>query len=136
VTRVNILFVCLGNAHRSQMAEGFAKQLGVDVVEAESAGIAPASYVPEVTRQVMLEKGISLEEHYPKGMDEIRMEDVDIVVNMSGVTLHRLPVRRVIEWKVKDPVRQSDAVHRQVRDQIEALVAALLEELRQKRAGI
>jgi arsenate reductase len=134
--RVKLLFVCIGNAHRSQMAEGFARHLGADFVDVQSAGLAPVAYVPEVTRRVMQEKGVSLETHFPKALEELPLEGVDLAVNMSGARLYGLPVGRVVDWKVKDPVGQSEDVHREVRDDIEQRVAELIEELRSAQARI
>ena len=89
---MKVLFVCIGNAHRSQMAEGFARTYGSDVLEADSAGLSPVSGIPEVTHKVMGEKGISLEEQFPKAVHEVRLHDVDLIVNMTGVPLRGVPV--------------------------------------------
>lgn len=132
--RAKVLFVCIGNAHRSQMAEGFARHYGSDVLEAESAGLFPVSGIPEVTHKVMAEKGVSLEEQCAKGVEDVRLHDVDLVVNMSGSPLRGLPVPRIREWKVKDPVGAKESVHRAVRDEIEGLVMGLVLEVRQARA--
>lgn len=124
-----ILFVCIGNAFRSQMAEAFARAYGGGAVEAASAGLAPVVEVPEITKKVMLEKGIDLDGHFPKALLHMDVGSYDVVVNMSGVPL-KLPVREVIEWRVPDPASGGEKAARETRDQIEQLVAGLLIRLR------
>ncbi|MBI5283393.1 MAG: arsenate reductase ArsC [Candidatus Solibacter usitatus] len=133
--RMKVLFVCVGNACRSQMAEGFARAYGADVLTAESAGLSPASLIPEVTHKVMREKGIELTDQYPKAVGEVPLHDVDLVVNISGVPLRGLPVTRARDWKVKDPIGEKESVHKAVRDEVERLVMGLVLELRQLKAS-
>jgi len=131
---MKVLFVCIGNACRSQMAEAFARRYGSDVLEAESAGVAPASMIPEVTHNVMREKGIPLAEQFPKGIDEVALHDIDLVVNMSGMPLRSMLTVPTRDWKVKDPMGEKDVVHAKVRDEIERYVMSLVLEFRQIRA--
>ena len=128
-----VLFICIGNACRSQMAEAFARKYGSDVLEAESAGLAPASMIPEVTRRLMGELGIEMEDQFPKSVLEIAAHDLDVVVNLSGRSLRGLPFSRPREWAVRDQIGEKDAVHREVRAEIERLVMSLILELRQAR---
>ncbi len=128
----NVLFVCIGNACRSQMAEGFARTYGRDVLEAESAGLSPVGRIPEMTVRMMAEKGISLESQYPKSMEEVRLHDVQLVVNLSGVSLRGMPVPKVVDWPVRDPRGEKESVFRKVRDEIEGRVMNLILELRRK----
>src|SRR5579862_2113916 len=79
---VKILFVCIGNACRSQMAEGFANHLGKPRVQAFSAGSHPYGSIVSDTSVVMREKGISLEGQSSKGLDDVPMADMDVVVTM------------------------------------------------------
>ncbi|MGJ5819717.1 arsenate reductase ArsC [Paludibaculum fermentans] len=130
---MKVLFVCIGNACRSQMAEGFARAYGADVLEVESAGLSPASMIPEVTRKVMLEKGIKMDDQFPKDVMDLQLHDVDLVVNLSGVALRGLPITRSRDWKVKDPVGQKESFHRQIRDELENLVMSLILEMRNHR---
>ncbi len=125
-----VLFVCVGNAFRSQMAEGFARSYGGDVVEAESAGIAPALAVPEATKAAMREKGIELDSHFPKALVHMDPRSFDVIVNMSGVPLQAPPGVEMVTWNVADPVGAGEKALRQVRDEIEQLVAGLLIRLR------
>lgn len=131
VSRKRVLFVCLANSCRSQMAEAFARAYGADVIEAYSAGLSPAAIIQPWTLQVMLEKNISMEGHYPKGLELMRKTVFDLVVNLSG---HRLnfPKTAVVDWAVPDPVGRNQAVYRQVAAQIEQLVMRLVLDLRGK----
>lgn len=127
-----VLFVCIGNACRSQMAEAFARTYGSDVMVAKSVGLSPADMVSLTTARLMIEKNISLDGCVPKGFDQTGT-DFDLIVNMSGLPLGvTLPVP-VRDWKVDDPVRLPEQQHRAVRDHIESLVQNLILEFRRKR---
>jgi arsenate reductase len=123
-----VLFVCLGNACRSQMAEGFARTYGSDVMTPDSAGISPAMLVPLETRQTMAEKNIDVSDQFPKPVDMFPDKQFDIVVNMSGYSVPGYPQAR--EWKVADPIGGTAEEYRAVRDYIEQLVMRLVVELR------
>ncbi len=125
-----ILFVCLGNSCRSQMAEGFARALGEGVWDVESAGLAPAVNIAPPVRVVMEEKGVGLGEQFPKPIQWVRPEAFDLIVNISGYPLPDGIPTPVREWKVDDPIGKNLKVYRRVRDEIEALVRGLLDELR------
>jgi arsenate reductase len=112
------------------MAEGFARRYGADVMEVGSAGLSPASIVQLLTKKVMAEKGIDIEEHFPKDLGNVGVLGYDLLINMSGVKLPgRVPIE-VREWKVIDPIGQSEEFYREVRDQIEDQVMRLILELR------
>jgi len=130
VKKLRILFVCMGNACRSQMAEGFARHFGGDVVEAQSAGMMPLGSVPSQTRKVMLEREAPIDEQYPKGVEVFRNTEFDIVVNMSGVMLPKGLKEKERRWTVADPYGRSDGAYRQVRDELEKMVRELLEQVR------
>ena len=127
-----VLFVCLGNSCRSQMAEGFAKAYGSDVTVPKSAGLSPASTISELTKTVMLEKNIKLEGHFPKSLGDTALKEFDLVVNMSGYPMPVKTLAEVREWSVRDPIGQPGELYREVRDQIENLVMQLILELRRK----
>ncbi len=127
-----VLFVCLGNSCRSQMAEGFARVLGSDVLEAASCGIAPAPSVSRLTRQVMAERGIDVSAHYPKSLGEVPVEEFDVVVNMSGMMLPVDVDSRLLHWDVTDPMGGPRELYDQVADRIRSLVEGLIEELRSR----
>ena len=129
--KTRVLFVCIGNAVRSQMAEGFARTYGNDVLEAYSAGVAPASALAALTKKVMLERGIDLARHFPKSIYEAPGSPWDVVVNMSGAPLPRhilaAPAR---EWKVRDPISEPAPAFVETAALIESLVMGLILELR------
>jgi len=130
---VRVLFLCIGNAIRSQMAEGFARRYGSDVLIARSAGLNPATNIMPMTRKVMAERNIDLGDVLPKPVSDHQGEPFDLVVNISGrpaPTELRAPVR---EWKVKDPMGQKEHAYRAAADDIERLVMQLILELRMLR---
>ncbi len=127
-----ILFVCVGNAFRSQMAEAFAKAYGGDAVEAESAGLAPVLAVPEITKAMMREKGIDMGGHFPKALVHMDLKSYDMIVNMSGMPIHAPQGVNVEVWHIDDPVGAGDRKMREVRDEIEQRVTGLLIRLRRQ----
>jgi len=130
VEKKRVLFLCIGNACRSQMAEGFARAYGSDVLDPCSAGLGPAPAMPPLTLQTMQEKNIDLSEAYPKGLDGVRREGIDLIVNLTG---NRLPTRLatpIENWEVRDPIGESEEVYRKVRDEIEARVLDLILNVR------
>jgi arsenate reductase len=128
--RQEILFVCIGNACRSQMAEGFARHYGGNLVACSSAGMMPLLSVPALTRRVMLEKNIPIDDQYPKGIELFRRRNFDRIINMSGMAMPSGILGKVEEWVVGDPYGCSDGVYRQVRDHLEGRVMKLLLEMR------
>jgi protein-tyrosine-phosphatase len=130
--RKRILFVCVGNACRSQMAEAFARTYGSDVVLPASAGLTPASGLPSDTVNAMAEKNIDMSAQFPKSFRQLRRAKFDLVINMSGFSIpweNGVPTE---EWPVPDPVVMTYEEHCQVRDQIEALVMKLILDLRRE----
>ena len=125
-----VLFVCIGNSCRSQMAEGFARTLGGDVMIPASAGIAPAAVVAPDTLRAMDQKNIDLRDHFPKSLRQMARADFDLVINMTGSFLPKELKGRVIDWEVADPVFMEFAEHCEIRDAIEKLVMTLILELR------
>lgn len=130
-----VLFVCVGNAFRSQMAEAFANAYGRESVQADSAGIAPVLAVPEITKTLMREKGIEMDGHFPKALVHMDLASYDVVVNMSGVPVHAPKGVHVLVWNVEDPVGAGEKKMREVRDDIEQRVTGLLIHLRRERQG-
>jgi arsenate reductase (thioredoxin) len=129
--KLRVLFVCIGNACRSQMAEAFAKAYGSDILIVQSAGLAPAFSMPPLTRQTLSEKNIQSAGQFPKGLESVVWEPFEVVVNLSGETLPAaFGAARVIEWNVRDPIGESESVYRAVAAQIEGLVMRLILELR------
>jgi len=124
-----VLFVCIGNSCRSQMAEAFAKKYGADVMVARSAGIAPAVIIAPMTRHTLAERNILIDGHFPKVLDMSNRDGNELVINMSGTPL-KLHGANVIEWEVQDPIGLDENVFRAVADQIEGLVMRLIMDLR------
>ena len=114
------------------MAEGFARAYGQEVLDADSAGLAPALAVAPLTHEVMMEKNIDLSDHYPKRFEHVEGV-VDLIVNMSGYELPPRAGAQVEVWDVRDPIGESDDVFRQVRDEIERQVRQLIEKLRSRK---
>ena len=117
------------------MAEGFARAYGSDVLEAQSAGLAPAIALVSLTHQVMLEKNIDLAEFVPQRLDELA-GPFDLVVNMSGHDVSMLTDAPAEIWDVYDPIGESEQVFRRVRDEIEQRVRELVEHLRASKPGV
>ncbi len=128
--RTRVLFVCVGNACRSQMAEAFARAYGGDVLEAESAGLFASRCVPPDTLRSMAEKNLDLTQHYPKALKDSPISSYDLVINMTGGPLSAVKNVDVRDWAVADPVAMDYKHHCAVRDQIERLVMKLILELR------
>lgn len=127
-----VLFLCIGNSCRSQMAEGFAKKYGADVMEVGSAGLSPAPIVQDLTRKVMEDKNINIDEQFPKDLGSVGVQSYNLIINMSGVKLPgRIPIE-LRDWKVDDPIGRSEEKYVEVRDQIEQNVMQLVLELRRE----
>lgn len=125
-----VLFLCVGNSCRSQMAEAFARKYGSDVMEASSAGLAPAGIVQPLTKKVMEAKNIRLEGQFPKDLAAVDTTRVDLIVNMSGTRFPGRLSARMRNWKVDDPIGCSEDTYTAVRDEIEILVMRLILEFR------
>jgi arsenate reductase (thioredoxin) len=132
-----VLFLCIGNACRSQMAEAFARAYGSDVLMPASAGFAPAPRVPEDTIRAMDEKNLDVRSQVPKSISDLSGAEFDLIINMSGYPLPQLNGAPLREWDVPDPILMDYDEHCRVRDQIEMLVMKLILELRrgQKQAS-
>lgn len=127
---LRLLFVCVENACRSQMAEAFARHHGGGEVEARSAGSEPAERVNPRALAFMEERGIPLEGHRPKGVAEVEDRSYDAVVTMGcGDACPHIPAHRREDWPLPDPARAPDVEFREIRDEVERRVLALLETL-------
>ena len=127
-----ILFVCVGNSCRSQMAEAWARQLGQGRVQAWSAGSHPLGAIVPETHDVMQEKGISLDGQWSKGLKDVHVADMDLVVSMGCEVECPVPAGfkgRVIEWNIPDPYGGDKERYREARDLVEREVRSLLAEL-------
>jgi arsenate reductase len=133
--KYRVLFICIGNSCRSQMAEGFARAYGSDVMLAASAGLSPAYMLAPDTVRAMDEKNIDLREQFPKSLKHLGRAQFDLFINMSGYELPPEIDTPVRVWPVPDPVAEDYETHCQIRDEIENRVMALILELR-RAAGI
>jgi protein-tyrosine-phosphatase len=126
-----VLFVCVENSNRSQMAEGFARALAGSRVNAWSAGSKPSGQVNPRAIQFMREKGIDLTVQRSKGLDELPAGVTwDHIVTMGcGDACPFLPARQRSDWDLPDPKHLPDDRFRAVRDRIEASVRALLDRI-------
>ena len=127
---LRILFVCVENANRSQMAEGFARQIGGGRVEASSAGSKPSGRVNARAIEAMAEKGIDLSKQRSKSLDELRGIEFDAVVTMGcGDACPSVRAGTREDWSIPDPREMLPEQFRGVRDLIEASVRTLIARL-------
>ena len=133
--RTKVLFLCIGNACRSQMAEAIARHSASDVIDPSSAGLVPFGEIPSTTLTVLRERGISAEGQSSK---PLRPEDVSVaemVINMtgrSGATIFSEQLPHLEDWDVGDPFGSDLAVYREIRDQIQVRVDDLARRLREQ----
>jgi arsenate reductase (thioredoxin) len=128
----SVLFVCVHNAGRSQMAAGWLRHLAGDRVEVRSAGSEPADQINPVAVQAMREVGVDITAEQPKKLDYAAAQDSDVIVTMGcGDTCPVFPGKRYEDWQLTDPAGQSIEVVRTVRDDIRARVEKLIAELPQ-----
>jgi protein-tyrosine-phosphatase len=126
-----VLFVCIENSNRSQMAQAFAKIHGGNLVEAFSAGSAPSGKINPKAVEAMLERGYDLTGHSSKSLDEVKdYAPFDAVVTMGcGDACPWMPAKKFIDWNIPDPRNMNQSEFRRVRDQIETQVKELLGHL-------
>jgi arsenate reductase (thioredoxin) len=130
---MNVLFICIGNSCRSQMAEGFANKLAKGGgVRAWSAGLYPLGWIEASTRVAMEEKGISLEGQTSKGVDDVPFDQMGVVITMGSEVFCDAPAGftgLMVQWEIPDPFGANLHRYREVRDLIELKVKDLLAEL-------
>lgn len=125
-----VLFVCVENSNRSQVAEGFARRLGGAGVEAWSAGSRPSGAINPKAIRFMDELGIDLRGQASKSLEAVDGLDFDAVVTMGcGDACPWVPARRREDWALPDPRDMDDAGYRDVRDEIGRRVQSLLDSL-------
>lgn len=126
----SVLFVCVHNAGRSQMAAGFLEHHGRDLVDVFSAGSAPKDSINPVAVAAMKEKGIDIAGRIPKILTPESVQASDVVITMGcGDTCPFFPGKRYEDWILEDPAGQGIEVVRKIRDEIERRVKTLLAEL-------
>jgi len=125
-----VLFVCVENSNRSQMAEAFARMHGAGAVEAASAGSRPSGRVNPKAVEAMRELGYDLTTHASKGLDAFNGRDVDVAVTMGcGDECPLVRAGRRVDWRIPDPRDMTPEEFRGVRDLIEREVKSLLASL-------
>ncbi|MGW1842866.1 arsenate reductase ArsC [Streptomyces sp. NPDC001966] len=126
----SVLFVCVHNAGRSQMAAAFLTHLSGGRVEVRSAGSAPAGTVNPAVIEAMAESGIDLSAEVPKVLTVEAVQASDVVITMGcGDACPVFPGKRYLDWKLEDPAGQGVEAVRSIRDEIEARVRGLLADL-------
>lgn len=125
-----ILFVCVHNAGRSQMAAGFMEHYGAGRVEVLSAGSAPKESINPVAVAAMAERGIDISNRKPKVLTDLSVQQSDVVITMGcGDACPFYPGKRYEDWKLEDPAGQGIEAVRRIRDEIEAKVKQLLTDI-------
>ena len=127
-----VLFVCVENAGRSQMAEAFARHYGRGTLEVHSAGTRPAAQVNPTVSTVMKEKEIDLSKNHPKMLDSKMVEEADVVITMGCSIEEFCPapmLKKAVDWGLEDPKGKTLPEIRGIRDEIERRVLQLLRDL-------
>jgi arsenate reductase (thioredoxin) len=128
--RPAVLFLCVHNAGRSQMAAGWMRHLAGDAVEVFSGGSEPASSINPVAVEAMAEMGIDIRSELPQPWTDDIVRAADVVVTMGcGDACPVFPGKRYLDWELTDPAGQPIEIVREVRDDIRARVEALLASL-------
>ena len=130
MTTPSVLFVCVHNAGRSQMAAGWLQHLAGDRVQVLSAGSAPADSINPVAVEAMREVGIDIAASQPKVLTTEAVKDSDVVITMGcGDACPFFPGKRYEDWVLEDPAGQGIDAVRRIRDEIKSRVETLLTEI-------
>lgn len=130
MNKPSVLFVCVHNAGRSQMAAAFLTALAGEDVEVRSAGSAPADSINPAVVQAMSEVGIDISHEQPKVLTTSAVEQSDVVITMGcGDTCPFFPGKRYLDWVLPDPAGKGVADVRPIRDQIKTLIEQLIPTL-------
>lgn len=132
----SVLFVCVHNAGRSQMAAGYLNHFASDRIEVRSAGSEPADKINPVAVQAMAEEGIDIAAEQPKILTTETVKASDVVITMGcGDTCPFYPGKRYEDWVLDDPAGQGIEVVRPIRNEIRRRVEQLIDELRPVASG-
>jgi arsenate reductase len=130
IEKPSVLFVCVHNAGRSQMAAGWLRDLAGDAVDVRSAGSIPGDRVNPSAVAAMAEVGIDISDQRPKVLTTDAVESSDVVITMGcGDACPIFPGKRYLDWQLEDPAGKGVESVRPIRDEIEARVRQLLTEL-------
>ena len=133
MSKPSVLFVCVHNAGRSQMAAAFLTHLAGDRVEVRSAGSAPADSINPAVVEALKEVGIDISNEQPKVLTTSAVEQSDVVITMGcGDACPFFPGKRYLDWVLPDPAGQGVEFVRPIRDQIKKLVEELIPTLTSK----
>lgn len=131
LVRQKVLFVCMGNSARSQMAEALARHLASDVILAESAGVYPLGFIDPTTQKVLKEEGISFDGQFSKGLHNSHLTTPDLIINLSGIPGISLFRGSVFEdWPIRDPFGENIELHRRILAEIRERIVELAARLR------
>lgn len=132
-TKATVLFVCVHNAGRSQMAAGYLSHLAGDRIQVLSAGTEPKDQINPVAIAAMAEEGIDIANNSPKVLTNEAVKDSDYVITMGcGDKCPFFPGKTYLDWPLKDPAGQSIEDVRPIRDEIRAKVENLIKEIDEK----
>ena len=130
MSKKKLLFICVENAGRSQMAQGFAEALTKGRLEINGAGSRPSSHINPLVIEVMKEKGTDLSGRQPKGLSDLPPIEMDYLITMGCEEIcPAVPAKKIIEWNIPDPKGKPIDEIRMIRDMLEAKVKKLLEEV-------
>lgn len=125
-----VLFVCVHNAGRSQMAAGFMKAIGKEKVNVLSAGSMPKDQINPVAVEVMKEVGIDISNNQPKILTTESVKESDVVITMGcGDACPIFPGKKYEDWQLEDPAGKDLETVRKIRDEIKSRIEALLSEI-------
>ena len=131
-----VLFVCVHNAGRSQMAAGFLREIGGGEIDVLSAGSAPKDQVNPVAIDAMAEEGIDIANNTPKVLTVEAVKESDVVITMGcGDVCPIFPGKRYEDWVLDDPAGQGIETVRPIREEIRRRVQALVDDLRSQRGA-
>ncbi|MGO1809706.1 MAG: arsenate reductase ArsC [Canibacter sp.] len=129
-TKPSVLFVCVHNAGRSQMAAGYLRHLAGDSIEVRSAGSMPAEQINPIAVEAMYEEGINITSEQPKVLTTEAVKASDVVITMScGDACPFFPGKRYEDWVLEDPAGQGIDAVRPIRDEIKTRIKALVDDL-------
>jgi protein-tyrosine-phosphatase len=138
VSRKAVLFVCIGNTCRSQMAEALARHAASDVIDPASAGLTPFGEIVAPTRVVLEEIGVGIDGQTSKPLRKSATEAADLIINLTGrpgETAFAACRQKVEDWEVGDPYGEDLEVYRRIRDEIAGRVSGLAERLRAEKSA-
>jgi len=128
--KASVMFVCVHNAGRSQMAQGFMEHLAGDRVEVRSSGTAPAETINPSVVEAMLEEGIDISQNSPKILTAENVKDSDYVITMGcGDECPYFPGKTYLDWPLDDPAGQGVDAVRPIRDEIKQKVTDLIAKI-------